>query len=733
MTTEVFNYTNRRSATVKEYCDGKAFYLEYAKRGESRKLFCYPIIAPVRNSSEPYLGYTLEEVTSSGRDILGEKLLEGGEPDYNAIPGVLPPITVDAYCFLGGPASHAGVTVDRSGVIFPQLSGRDDPPAILYSPSSDDPSLEGLLADQYMLDGRYPLLFNVFTVGDARTELLYFVDSGDPDRDPIVWIREKKYNLDSPKSFSIRYGVREFSHGHASTKGHLHEVTPALFLDTLIDTVAYWLAFNAEGAEINIPNADLSRVTEGALSFARQTFTGPRPHYGHRYYGKELHDNFPPNYIWTIEAAILMGHTEWAREIFDHMTRYALSADGSFAYRQGLIAGASATEYAMLLWLTRRFKSILAPNGLATEIKEKLIGMGDELIAHFIPCPELDGRRMIKMCAEADNNVRVNVYLNNNLWAIRGFEALAYLIPEQSEYYISLKEELQTNVTELLKIHSVKDPVLGTVPPFRFGYPAIPYTLSNCKTDRLPTDEASLDAYFNYKMGRRDYDVTGQEITENTYANYRYYPEIFSSMLLSDEYTDALYKMRAELGGNVAGMTRFRTWVDDWAVLSYARFLIEKDHVDDYLLLLYSHTLLHASPELICYYEQIKLDGRVSAHDCVPSLLTTPIMTVWTLAYENVDGDTLSLLRATPRGWFEKGFDARGIGTSRGMLDISYADGTLKLRFDSPTTQKCEVYLRDRDSLSESDIRSGKEYIADIKGNKIILKNGISDATISLY
>ena len=52
MTTEVFNYTNRRSATVKEYCDGKAFYLEYAKRGESRNLFCYPIIAPVRNSSE---------------------------------------------------------------------------------------------------------------------------------------------------------------------------------------------------------------------------------------------------------------------------------------------------------------------------------------------------------------------------------------------------------------------------------------------------------------------------------------------------------------------------------------------------------------------------------------------------------------------------------------------------------------------------------------------------------
>ena len=733
MNKEVFNYTNRRSASIREYCDGEAFYLEYSKGDVAKKLFCYPIVSPVKVSVEPYLGYTLDEVLDSGCDILGEKLLAGGEPDYNSISGVLPPITVDAYCFLGGPASHAGVTVDKCGVIYPQLSGRDDPPAVLYSPCTADPALDGALPEQYMLDGRYPLLFNVFTVGDVRTELLYFVDSGDPDRDPIVWIREKKYSLASQDGFEIRYGVREFSHGHAKANGDLYEVAPELFLDTLIDTVAYWLAFREEGTAIDIPNADLSRVTEGALSFTRQTFTGPRPHYGHKFYGKELHDNFPPNYLWTIEAAILTGHTEWAREIFDHMTRYALSIDGSFAYRQGLISGASATEYAMILWLTRRFRNILLPNGLDSKMKEKLIGMGGELIAHFIPCPELDGRRMIKMCAEADNNVRVNVYLNNNLWAIRGFEALAELIPEQRELYLSLKAELETNVTELLKIHSVDDPRLGRVPPFRFGYPAIPYTLSNCKTDRLPTDDASLDAYFNYKKGRRDYDVTGQEITENTYANYRYYPEILGAMLLSDEYTDALYKMRAELGGNVAGMTRFRTWVDDWAVLSYARFLIEKDHVDDYLLLLYSHTLLHASPELICYYEQIKLDGRVSAPDCVPSLLTTPIMTVWALAYESVDGNTLSLLRAVPRDWLEGGFDVRGIGTSRGKLNISYKGGELKLHFDSPVMQKCEIYLRDRDSLSESDIRAGKEYIAEIKGNKIILKSGISDAAIALY
>lgn len=731
MSTEIFEYTNRRSVSIREYLDTDGLYLEYTKGGKATRLYCYPLNTSPKEEITPYLGYTLDEVIDSGRDILGDRLLENGEPDYDSIRGVLPEITTDAYCFLGGPASHAGVTVDRYGVVYPQLSGRDDPPGALYTPSKSDTSLEGILPTQYMLDGRYPLLFNVFTVQGKRCELLYFVDSGDPDRDPIVWIREKKYDPSSPSEFHIRYGVREISHGYAKEQGDIHEVSPSLFLDTLLDTLAYWLAFRGEGALLGIPNVDLSRVSEGAINFAHLTFTGPRPHYGHKYYGKELHDNFPPNYIWTIEAAILTGHTEWAREIFDHMIKYALTIDGSFNYRQGLISGASATEYAMLLWLTERYRKVLLPNGVNATQRTKLVGMGAELLSHLMPCPELGGRRMIKMCAEADNNVRVNVYLNNNLWAIRGLRALFRLIPEEGEIYRAASDELEANLSELLKLHSVSDPVFGKVPPFRFGYPAIPYTLSNCKTDRLPTDEKSLDSYFNYKKGRRDYDVTGQEITENTYANYRYYPEILSSMLLSDEYTDAIYKMRAELGGNLAGMTRFRSWIDNWPVLNYARFLMETDRIEDYLLLLYSHTLLHANPELISYYEQIKLDGRVSANDCVPSLLTTPIMTVWTLAYESVDGDTLSLLRATPREWLDQGIYAKGIGTSRGSLDISYENNLLNIHFSHPVSQKCEVYIRNRDSISPSDIKSGSEYIAGIEGAKIILKPAVTDVQIA--
>ena len=50
------------------------------------------------------------------------------------------------------------------------------------------------------------------------------------------------------------------------------------------------------------------------------------------------------------------------------------------------------------------------------------------------------------------------------------------------------------------------------------------------------------------ELQRRNFDVTGQEITENTYANYRYYPESLSAMLLPENYANGILKMRDNLG-----------------------------------------------------------------------------------------------------------------------------------------------------------------------------------------
>ena len=634
----------------------------------------------------------------------------------------MPRIEKSAYCFLGSPASWAGVTVDTMGNVYPQESGRDPKPEAMFHPSMIDPKLGSIKPRQMLLGKELPILISLHTDGVRSLELLYFVEPGDTGRDPIVWIREKRYDNSKPESTAVTYRSATISFDLSEAEMENHLPSSEVFLEALADTVAYWLEFYDAGSKISIPERELERVGRGAMAFAALTFTADQPHYGHKYYGREEHDNFPPNYIWSIEAACVSGRGDFAKRIFSHFLTYTVNNNGSIAYRQGLklIAGASATEYAMLLWLADRYSKILIPNPTESELK-KLSGMGDKILAHLIKCPEFGDRLLIKMCAEADNNVRVNVYLNNNLWSIRGLESLANILgADDGKKYSDAAEILRQNIDSLIEEYSEKDTRYGDIPPFRFGYPAIPYTLSNCDEFSVSVSDEERERYFKTTKGRRDFDVTEQEITENTYANYRYYPEILSSMLLPENYADGISKMRDALGGNLLSMTRFRSWIDNWPVLNYARFLIETDRIEKYLLLLYSHTAHHGHPELMCYYEQIKIWGEVSANDCIPSLLTTPIMLSWMFAYERMDG-VLSLLSALPKAWYTLPFTANRIGYSKGYVSIN-SDGNvidIEITGDAPTA--IEVAMRS--SMTDSyDITVGKEYVDGINGNRIILK-----------
>ena len=729
---QIFDYKRTNGAILTEHFENDAFYFVFSTAKCERKMLAYKTNETPTKKNALYLGHTLEEIMDSPTDILGDELTKNGAPNYDEIRGVMPEITEDAYCFLSGAASHGGVVVDRFGNVAPQLCEMDNNVEPLYKPAACNGDLTDVIPSQYFLDGRFPILFNVFKSDKSITELMYFVDSGDSDRDPVVWIREKKFSLDAPEDFALRFGVREISHGYSKKSDDIFTIPADLFNDTLAHTLSHWINFTDKAIRLDLPIEELTRVTEGTMISAATTFTGPRPHYGHKYYGKELHDNFPPNYIWTIEAAMLTGHEKWAKEIFDHLINYALTDEGKFCYRQGpFISGASAVEYSMILWLAERYITKLFPYGIDDDTLNKLCGMGDIILSHFIPCAEFDGLELIKMCAEADNNVRVNVYLNNNLWSIRGLRSLSNLAGSDRGYkYRVSVDKLEQNINILLDKHSLLGTEFGDVPPFRFNYPAIPYTLSNCKTHLLPDDDEAVKKYFFRPEGRRDFDVSDQEITENTYANYRYYPEVLSTMLLPDNLAEGLFNMRERLGGNLLGMTRFRSWIDNWPVLNYARYLIETGRIDKYLLLLYSHTQHHGHPELMCYYEQIKLFGKVSAHDCVPSLLTTPIMTSWMLAYETVDNSKLRLLSAVPKEWFSDSFSVKNIGTTEGNIDISYNKKRLTLKFSKPTSKTTEIVFRSLANLTLDDLIEGKEYVDEINGNVIVLKRGVSKAQL---
>ena len=735
---EIFSYRSR-IGTLCEYYNGDAFVFLYQNDEGEHTVPLYPLKREDAPEGAYYLGYTKEEIDASGRDLLAEAILAEGEPRYQSVKAVLPPLSTDTYAILGGPASVAGLTVDSDGVIYHQLSGDRDKTSFgalsspIFSPAVYDARLGAIPPYQTILGGEYPLLLSVHTDGTDTLELLYFVEPTEPDRDPIAWIRAKRYRNAAPEAVTVDYRVAAIAREEGEEVLFNTPPTEEIFLDALLDTIAYWIDEAAEGAVFSLPEGELASIVHGTVAMAAVTATAGHMHYGHRFYGKELHDNFPPNYIFTIEAMIALGRHDRAREVFRHFIGYVLRGDGRINYRQGthLSFGASAAEYGMLLHLAWRYRDILGTEALGHRERKRLCGMGEEILAAIAPCPECDGLMLVRTCAEADTNERIHAYLNNNLWAIRGLFALADLLGDNGARYREAAELLQKNVRTAIERHKAVGTRFGTLPPFRIGYPATPMTLSRCEDTFLPLEGDARRAYYSTLWVREDVEVF-QDIAENSFANYRYYPEMLSSMLLLPEESDAIVRMREALGGELLCMTRLLNRIDDWPVAQYARFLLETERIDKYLLLLYAHAAHHGIPRLATYYEQVTADGAVKAFDCTPSLLTVPLLVSWAFAYEPIGGGALRLLSALPKEWIKKPFAATGIGYSGGRLSITSDGQTLRILFDTPIKEDAELYLRDRDTISPTAITEGAEHLKGIRGNIAVLGAGCRSVGIKL-
>ncbi len=715
---------------IKETCNDGKWTMQIGDTAYSM----YSCDALSENEPTPdFCGYSPEALFKSGRDLLGEHLLRRGEPDFCEVKNTLPPLKNGTYMILGAAATWHNLTVGiETGEIFPHTKRIYDLPVPIFSPCMLDIKLGRIKPKIFLLGGKFPIVFSVHTDGKDVLEFLYFVEAGDTGKEPVAYIRAKQYKIENPSEFSVSYRIAS-----QSRTAPVRLIAEDTFLSALSDTVIFWSAFDEEGVRCVFPEKTLQNVTEGTMITLATTFTGDHAHYGHRIYGEEFHDNFPPNYIWGLEAACLSGRTAWAKRIFRHMLQYVIGESGRFFYRQGEdeLYGASAEEYGQLLFVICRYAKMLGFSEWSKRDFMKIMRLGDVILSHVVACDEFDGMRLIKMCAEADTNTRVHVYLNNNLWGIRGLSALSTLLSlggfeEGAKAFKEEADALLKNTLTLTKKYS-EESRFGLLPPFRFGYTAKPETLSICDDTFSEMSEEEKKAYFVPSF-MRDLGADGQDLTENTYANYRYYPEMLSAMYLPRENAEAIINMRENLGGDYMGMVRFMEHLDDWPAVHLARYLLETEKIDKYLLLLYAHTCHHGHPDLMCYYEQVLPGVKPVLNDCVPSLLTSPIMTLWMFAYETVQDRKLSLLRAVPASWFKKGFSVKNIGYSEGCIDISLQDNTLSLRFSSETQKETEIVWRGKEKLEEKDIISGAEYVSSVEGNRIYLKDGITKAEISV-
>jgi hypothetical protein len=663
------------------------------------------------SSKQLYFGLSADQVLDSGHDLLGEKLLgTGNQPSMAAIKGILPPLEKNAYCFLSGGAGWSGFTVSLDGAVYPQLSGLAWQPSPLFSPMELDIELGKVKPVMTFLCGHIPILISRYRQNSRIMETQMFVEYGDPDRDPLLWVRVIFYKEGNELFESERCIALSISRNPSRKI-----IDRSTYWDSFIETAASWNRVSDQTAKVDIPEWELALSVKGCLNSLYATFSGDHPHYGHRGYGSELHDHFPPIIITAIETLAAWGHLSKARRIAEHVLTYAIGPSGRFIYRQGQdeLFGASASEYGQLLWILNRFSDALDLPGWILPYLETIRKMGNYLIENRSENDILPGLRLIRMCAEADTNGRINDYIQNSLWAVNGLRAIALLLQKygmDGDFYAQEAESLLLDAQKAILARTM-DSRLGRIPPFQIQYDSIPQSLSSCRDTLLPMDDSAFQEYLKLSDMRKDFGGK-QDYFENIYANYRYYQEMLSSGLLKKEDQDALVCLRSELGGEILGMCRFLGWIDDWPVFNYARFLLETDRIDRYLLLLYAHTEYHGLRHLSVYYEQVGIDGSVRGHDCVPSLLITPLLTAWMLAFEPVDHASIHLLRAVPRSWYKTGFSFKGIQISHGPISISVIpdDHNVVFTFELPALPEEKEILLTLSAFDSPQLLSGDAY-----------------------
>ena len=610
-----------------------------------------------------FCGFSAEKLIESGKDLIAEKLLKSGFC-FKDVKGILPSQWKKSYLSLGYRTSARLLSVNEYGEIFmqPDFDVRN-PEKAAFAPCRLTPENKDVKPDMSFIDGILPVLTLTFESDSKLTELTYLTEHADADFEYSVFIRcvtvDKRGDAKA-----------EYYNAGVCNLNKLLPVSEEVYYDCLDGALDYYRSFIEEQAVFYTPEPELNRAFYGVMLTADNMMNGFKPKYGNMFYSLESHDNFPPNYITAISAYAATGHPKKARLIAEHFLNNAVSTRGKIIYRQGetQFYSFSASETGQLLYIMNKYKSIIFPGESVCQYAETLKRLGRYVLSAAETTS--DGFRLIRMCAEADTNGRIYEYLQNSLWASRGLYALSELL--DTDEFKKSADELKASALAAADKYSADSPY-GKIPPFQLSYTALPLTLSKCLETTFPVSDGYLGEYLRGNQNPR-LDLEGeQNLLENNYANYRYYPEMLSSGFLDKEKEAALNLLRENAGGELMCMTRFMDHLDDWPAYNNALFLLDSGRTDKFRLLSYAHLLYHGLSDFHLYYEQVGItdDAMIRAADsCLPSTLLPALALSAAFARQSLDGKRIELLKGIDKDWLHKGFYVDGIITGSGKAGV---------------------------------------------------------------
>jgi len=558
-------------------------------------------------------------------DALAEKVLGAGrDPTYEDVVGYLAPC--HTYTFLGSPTSVPSYVVQPDGCIglLPNRWGGDkllaktllDPRAALSLP-------EPAVAKRGLLGNHLPAIDYGFVAedGQAGWELCALQDV---DEAVSVHVR-------------VRRTGGQTTHYQLDSSGPTARQDGKAFFAALLRLDQYWDRLFGAGMQVQIPDRRSIDVARASIARALSGYARLHPKYGVGGYWADQHDGFPPTTLSLCACLLDWGLAEAAGQRLGYYLANFVRQDGTLDYY-----GPAVAEYGQLLdliatyvrrtddatWFARHRDAIDRlvgyVHGLRTQAAQAQPG---DAISHGL----------IRGSAEADTRKHKDYFFSGNVWAWRGLLECGKLFVELGERNDdaglvgrgkALLAECERFRADILR---AADRSIVSSGPERFLPPTVGFD--------KPFASMTQDRFASY-------------------TNYRYWLETLSARCLTERHERLIVTYRTSHGGELLGMTRFQSHLDDWPYWHHARAMLAHDLVTRYLLGYHAHIAHHQTRGTFTAYEQVPIRGyghrREVADYCVPAQLTAPFMLRWMLVWEERDEDTLWLCRAIPRSWLTR-------------------------------------------------------------------------------
>lgn len=649
----------------------------------------------------PYLGLALKDIGTSPRDLLAERLLEGGDdPDPAKVKASAPPLgsvppngpswRLPWDTFVGTKECFDTMPV------FPGGSTRTYHP-VQFFPETNQPQDKKTPRKRFdgLVGGWIPAVRKVFPEAEnAYAEIVVFGDVEARDKFIVqTWHRTARVENGRITKVVYGYSYPEFPTARVDPQ-------PGGFYRALLIFTAYWEKLLADFVSVSIPKpvwVDMSRH-----AFAKELMARPGgvyPKYGavdRDYYGSE-YDGFQDIFTSSVYTNLEWGRFGMARTVIDNYFSDFVDAKGMINMR-----GPETAQFGLTLSLLARYFNYTRDRELLTKHRNKieataklLCDMHDESLRR---ARDDAGYGLIHGWSESDSCLMPTPqiwwlpYYANNAFAARGLRDLSAVweslgrspeVNKRATDWQSRSKTLQEAVVASIQKNIRRDlnpPYIGTYAgatgtfwesmqkehPSPQQWPHRPYA-ELLQADVLPTEMANL--IINCMQA---YGATTLGVLSN----------------VEPPHTE---------GRDILGFISY----------GYAQALLRMDRIEEFLLFLYSHGFHDHTRGSWTAGEVAGIDGD-NALFCIPAQLTIPILVRWMLVLEDSDDDRLYLAKGVPREWVISGNE---IGIERAPTRFGLV--TLKLVAEPSTSKvKAAVDLEPPSSAKEIQlkIRLPKQY-----------------------